>query len=34
LGAVFLVLEMDAPFEGLVRASPGALRYSLGYMNR
>jgi hypothetical protein len=32
--AVFLVLEMDAPFEGLLRASPDALRYSLGHLNR
>lgn len=32
--AVFLVLEMDAPFEGLLRASPDALRYSLGNLNR
>lgn len=32
--AVFLVLEMDAPFDGLLRASPDSMRYALGYMNR
>lgn len=33
-GAVFLVLEMDGPFEGLVRVSPEPLRYALAQMGR
>jgi hypothetical protein len=33
-GAVFLVLEMDGPFEGLVRVSPQPVRYALEQMNR
>ncbi len=33
-GAVFLVLEMDGPFEGLVRVSPQPLQYALEQMNR
>jgi hypothetical protein len=33
-GAVFLVLEMDGPFEGVVTVSPQPLRYALTQMNR
>ncbi len=33
-GAVFLVLEMDDPFEGVVKVSPQPLRYALEQMNR
>jgi hypothetical protein len=33
-GAVFLVLEMDGPFDGLVRVSPQPLQYVLSQMNR
>lgn len=32
--AVFLVLEMDGPFEGLLRASPDPLRAALAYLGR
>jgi hypothetical protein len=32
--AVFLVLEMDSPFGGLVRVSPQPLQYALSQMNR
>jgi hypothetical protein len=32
--AMFLVLEMDEPFAGLVRASPEPLRYALALMDR
>jgi hypothetical protein len=32
--AVFLILEMDGPFEGLIRVSPDALRYALAQMNQ
>jgi hypothetical protein len=31
-GADYLVLEMDGPFEGLVRVSPEPLRYALAQM--
>jgi hypothetical protein len=33
-GAVFLVLEMDGPFEGVVKVSPQPLRYALTQMNQ
>ena len=33
-GAVFLVLEMDGPFEGVVKISPQPLRYALTQMNQ
>jgi hypothetical protein len=33
-GAVFLVLEMDGPFEGVVKVSPQPLRYALAQMNQ
>jgi hypothetical protein len=32
--AVFLILEMDGPFEGLIRVSPDPLRHTLAQMNR
>ena len=32
--AVFLVLEMDGPFQGLITVSPDPLTYALGHMNR
>jgi Protein of unknown function (DUF4239) len=32
--ALFLVLELDAPFDGLIQVSPEPLRYALGHMNR
>jgi hypothetical protein len=28
-GAVFLVLEMDGPFDGLIKVSPEPLRFAL-----
>jgi hypothetical protein len=31
--AVFLVLEMDAPFEGLLRVSADPLRYAYAHLN-
>ena len=33
-GAIFLVLEMDEPFVGLIKASPEPLRYALALMER
>ena len=33
-GAVFLVLEMDEPFVGLIKVSPEPLRYALALMER
>jgi hypothetical protein len=32
--AVFLILEMDGPFEGLIRVSPDPLRYALSQMSQ
>jgi hypothetical protein len=32
--AVFLVLEMDGPFEGLLKVSPDPLRNALARLNR
>lgn len=32
--AVFLILEMDGPFEGLVKISPDPLRYALSQMEK
>jgi Protein of unknown function (DUF4239) len=32
--AIFLVLEMDGPFEGLLRASPEPLRLALAHLNQ
>jgi hypothetical protein len=33
-GAMFLVLEMDGPFDGLLRASPDPLRYAYEQLGR
>jgi Protein of unknown function (DUF4239) len=33
-GAIFLVLEMDSPFEGLITVSPGPMNYALDHMNK
>jgi hypothetical protein len=33
-GAIFLVLEMDAPFDGLIRISPAPMQYAIEHMNR
>ena len=33
-GAVFLVLEMDMPFEGFISVSPDPLRFALEHLNR
>jgi hypothetical protein len=33
-GAIFLVLEMDSPFDGLITVSPGPMRYALEHMNK
>jgi hypothetical protein len=32
-GALSLVLEMDAPFTGLIRVSPDPLRYAYAHLN-
>ena len=32
--ALFLVLELDNAFEGLIKVPPDALRYALGHLNR
>jgi|MudIll2142460700_1097286.scaffolds.fasta_scaffold238495_1 hypothetical protein len=32
--ALFLVIEMDTPFHGLLRVSPDPLRHALAYLNR
>lgn len=32
--AVFLILELDGPFDGLLRVSPGPMRYVLSHMNQ
>jgi hypothetical protein len=31
--AVFLVLEMDGPFDGLIKVSADPLRYALAHLN-
>lgn len=33
-GAIFLVLEMDSPFDGLITVSPGPINFALEHMNR
>lgn len=33
-GAVFLILEMDGPFEGLIKISPDPLRYAYSRINQ
>ena len=32
--AVFLVMEMDAPFEGLIKVSPDPMRYAYSHLNQ
>ncbi len=32
--AVFLILEMDGPFEGLLRVSADSLRYAYAHLNQ
>jgi len=33
-GAIFLVLEMDSPFDGLITVSPEPMNYALEHMNK
>lgn len=33
-GAIFLILEMDGPFDGLIRISPDPLRYAYFHLNK
>lgn len=33
-GAIFLILEMNRPFEGLVKISPAPLRYALSHLGQ
>jgi hypothetical protein len=33
-GAIFLIVEMDAPFEGLIKVSPDPLRYAYSRINQ
>ena len=33
-GAIFLILEMDSPFEGLITISQDALRYACSRINQ
>src|SRR4029453_18479678 len=33
-GAIFLILEMDSPFEGLMKISPDPLRYAYARINQ
>lgn len=33
-GAIFLVLEMDSPFDGVLTVSPGPMKYALEHMNK
>jgi hypothetical protein len=32
--AIFLILEMDGPFEGLLKASPESLRFAFAHLNQ
>jgi hypothetical protein len=32
--AIFLILEMDRPFDGIIRVSDAPIRYALSYMNQ
>jgi hypothetical protein len=32
--AVFLVLEMDGPFDGILRVSPKSLQYAYAHLNQ
>jgi hypothetical protein len=33
-GSVFLVLEMDGPFDGVIKVSPGPLTYAYSHLNK
>ena len=33
-GAIFLVLEMDGPFEGLLTVSPAPVRFAHAHLNQ
>ena len=33
-GSIFLILEMDQPFEGLMRISPAPMRYTLSHLGQ
>jgi len=33
-GAIFLILELDGPFDGLIRISPEPVRYALARIGR
>jgi hypothetical protein len=33
-GAVFLILEMDAPFDGLLKVSANPLHYAYAHLNQ
>jgi hypothetical protein len=33
-GAVFLILEMDGPFDGVVKVSADPVRYAYGHLNQ
>jgi hypothetical protein len=33
-GAVFLILELDTPFEGVIRVSADRLRYAYSHLNQ
>ena len=33
-GAIFLILEMDRPFEGLMKVSPAPMRYALSRLGQ
>ena len=32
--AIFLVMEMDGPFDGLIKVSPDPLRYAHSHINQ
>ena len=32
--AIFLILEMDGPFEGMIKISPDSLRYAYSQLNQ
>ena len=33
-GAVFLILELDGPFDGLIKISSGPMRYALSHLGQ
>jgi len=33
-GAVFLILELDSPFDGVIKISSGPMRYVLGQLGQ